>query len=83
MVAVTRGHTVVRTPAPVARRVVWAGRRVALGHLHYLHIWWKFMKASMEASIDSMEASIDSMEAAIDSMEAFMEAVEASMEAWK
>ena len=76
MVAVTRGHTVVRAPAPVARRVVWAGRRVALGHLHYLHIWWKFMKASMEASIDSMEA-------AIDSMEAFMEAVEASMEAWK
>ena len=39
------------------------------GHLHYLHFWWKFVKASVEAFIASMEA--------------FMEALEASMKAWK
>ena len=68
--------------------VIFANRK--LGHLHYLHFRWKFMKASMEASIVSMEASTASTEAFIASMEAFteaveasMEAMEASMEAWK
>ena len=47
--------------------------RSKTGHLHYLHFWWKLVKASMEASVEDMEASTTSTEASIASMEAFME----------
>ena len=43
-----------------------------MGHLHYLHFWWKLVKPFMTSA-----------EASIAFIEAFMEVVEASMEAWK
>ena len=50
----------------------FARSRCQWGHLHYLHFWWKLVKASMEASIASIKAFIASMKA-------FMEEIEASM----
>ena len=43
-----------------------SGHPGSLGHLHYLHFWWKLIKASMNSSV---EASVQVVEAPT---EAFM-----------
>ena len=61
--------------------VRYSSYRGGRGHLHYLHFWWKLVKASVDASIAAIEASTNSTEAFIASMKAFVETLEASVEA--